>query len=130
VIYLESSALVKLVFEETESDALAQWLADRQSMPKFSSELTTIELVRTCRRRDADAVVGARQVLAGLDLIPLTADLVESASSIGPPDLRSLDAIHLSSALLISEDVTAFVAYDVRLKTAALAAGLEVVAPM
>jgi predicted nucleic acid-binding protein len=68
-------------------------------------------------------------VLAGLDLIPLTADLVESASSIGPPDLRSLDAIHLSSALLISEDVTAFVAYDVRLKTAALAAGLEVVAP-
>ena len=130
MIYLESSALVKLVFEETESDALAQWLADRQSMPKFSSELTTIELVRTCRRRDADAVVGARQVLAGLDLIPLTADLVESASSIGPPDLRSLDAIHLSSALLISEDVTAFVAYDVRLKTAALAAGLEVVAPM
>jgi predicted nucleic acid-binding protein len=130
VIYLESSALVKLVFEETESDALAQWLADRQAMPKFSSELTTIELVRTCRRRDADAVVGARQVLAGLDLIPLTADLVESASSIGPPDLRSLDAIHLSSALLISEDVTAFVAYDVRLKTAALAAGLEVVAPM
>ncbi len=130
MIYLDSSALVKLVFEETESDALAQWLADRQSMPKFSSELTTIELVRTCRRRDADAVVGARQVLAGLDLIPLTADLVESASSIGPPDLRSLDAIHLSSALLISEDVTAFVAYDVRLKTAALAAGLEVVAPM
>ena len=130
MIYLESSALVKLVFEETESDALAQWLADRQAMPKFSSELTTIELVRTCRRRDADAVVGARQVLAGLDLIPLTADLVESASSIGPPDLRSLDAIHLSSALLISEDVTAFVAYDVRLKTAALAAGLEVVAPM
>jgi len=130
VIYLDSSALVKLVFEETESDALAQWLADRQAMPKFSSELTTIELVRTCRRRDADAVVGARQVLAGLDLMPLTADLVESASSIGPPDLRSLDAIHLSSALLISEDVTAFVAYDVRLKTAALAAGLEVVAPM
>ena len=130
MIYLDSSALVKLVFEETESDALAQWLADRQAMPKFSSELTTIELVRTCRRRDADAVVGARQVLAGLDLMPLTADLVESASSIGPPDLRSLDAIHLSSALLISEDVTAFVAYDVRLKTAALAAGLEVVAPM
>jgi len=122
--------LVKLVFEEPESDALAQWLAERQAMPKFSSELTTIELVRTCRRRDADAVVGARQVLAGLDLIPLTADLVESASSIGPPDLRSLDAIHLSSALLISEDVTAFVAYDMKLKTAALAAGLEVVAPI
>jgi len=121
---------VKLVFEEPESDALAQWLAERQAMPKFSSELTTIELVRTCRRRDADAVVGARQVLAGLDLIPLTADLVESASSIGPPDLRSLDAIHLSSALLISEDVTAFVAYDMKLKTAALAAGLEVVAPI
>lgn len=130
MIYLDSSALVKLVFEEAESDALAQWLADRQVMPKFSSELATIELVRTCRRRDADAVLSARQVLAGLDLIPLTADLVESASSIGPPQLRSLDAIHLSSALLISEDVTAFVAYDVSLKTAALAAGLEVAAPM
>ena len=129
MICLDSSALVKLVFEEAESGALVQWLADRQEVPKISSQLSTIELIRTCRRRDEEAVTGARQVLAGLDLLPLTADLIEQAALAGPAALRSLDAIHLASALLIREDVTALVAYDERLQAAAVAAGLEVTAP-
>ncbi len=129
MIYLDSSALVKLVFEEAESDALVQWLADRQEVPKITSQLSTIELVRICRRRDEEAMTGARQVLMGVDLLPLTAELVEQAALVGPAELRSLDAIHLASALLIREDVTALVAYDARLRTAAVAVGLEVAAP-
>ncbi|MHB8452185.1 MAG: PIN domain-containing protein, partial [Mycobacteriales bacterium] len=73
MIYLHSSALVKLVFDEVESAALSQWLAERQDVPKISSQIATIELLRTCRRRDEAGVAGARQVLAGLDLLPLAA---------------------------------------------------------
>jgi predicted nucleic acid-binding protein len=129
VIYLDSSALVKLVFEETESGALAQWLAERQEVPKISSELSTVELVRICRRRDESTVIGARQVLMGLNLLPMTVDLIEQAALVGPAELRSLDAVHLASALSVSEDVTAFVVYDTRLRTAVVDAGIEVAAP-
>jgi predicted nucleic acid-binding protein len=129
VIYLDTSALVKLVFEEPESEALAHWLAKRREVPKMSSEVATIELVRTCRRRCDDALPSARQVLAGLDLVPLTGDVVERAAFLSPPELRSLDAVHLASALVISEALTAFVVYDGRLLTAAQGAGLDVVVP-
>lgn len=129
MIYLDASALVKLIFEETESEALAQWLTDRQDVPKVSSELSTIELLRTCRHRDQGSVAGARQVLTGLDLLPLSTDLIESAAALGPAGLRSLDAIHLASVLSLAGEPVAFVAYDARLQAAAAEAGLEVTAP-
>ena len=129
MIYLDTSALVKLVFEEAESAALVRWLEGRRDVPKLSSEVATIELVRTCRRRILDALAGARQVLAGLDLIPLGADIVEGAALAEPVQLRSLDAIHLASALALSDALTAFVVYDVRLRSAAEQAGLAVVTP-
>lgn len=129
MIYLDTSALVKLVFDEIESDALSQWLVDHTDVPKLSSEIATIELLRTCRRRDEGAAGAARQVLAGLDLVPLAAGLVEQAAVVGPAGLRTLDAIHLASALLVSEELTAFVVYDTGLGAAAADAGLEVVAP-
>jgi uncharacterized protein len=126
---LHTSALVKLVFEETESAALARWLQERGDVPKLSAEVATIELVRTCRRHDEAAVPAARELLAGLDLIPLSGDLVESAALTGPAELRSLDAIHLASASAVAEGITAFVVYDVRLASAASELGLPVASP-
>lgn len=129
MIYLDSSALIKLVFEEAESDVLTNWLAEREETPKISSQISIVEVVRTCRRRVGDAVGDARQVLAGLDLVPLAADLVEQATLVGPPELRSLDAIHLASVLSLREEVIAFVVYDVRLAAAAIEVGLPVASP-
>ena len=129
MIYLDTSALVKLVFEEPESAALVRWLDERRDVPKLSSEVATIELVRTCRRRNLGALAGARQLLAGLDLIPLRADIVEGAALAEPVPLRSLDAIHLASALAVADALTGFVVYDARLRSAAEQAGLDVVAP-
>lgn len=129
MIYFDTSALVKLVFDEAESAALAEWLTLRADVPKVSSDLSTIELLRTCRRVDEGAVEGANLLLGGIDLLPMDRAIVEKAASLVPTELRSLDAIHLASALSVKTSLTALVAYDVRLCAAAADAGIEVVSP-
>ncbi len=129
MIYLHTSALVKLVFDEAESAALAEWLTIRADVPTLSSDLSSIELLRTCRRIDEDAVEGASALLGGIDLLPIDRAIVEKAATIVPTELRSLDAIHLASALSVKASLTALVAYDVRLCSAAAQAGIEVVSP-
>lgn len=129
MIHLDTSALVKLVFEEPESGALSSWLEQRHDLPKLSSRITTIELVRTCRRLDDMSEPAARQLLAGLDLVPLTDDVVQSAALVAPSGLRGLDAIHLVSALAFAPVLDWFVAYDQQLLAAARDVGLTVGAP-
>jgi uncharacterized protein len=125
VIYLDSSALLKLVVEERESAALEAWLLDRSGVPVVSSELAKVEVLRGCRRVYAEALPEARAVLAGLDLVRLSTDVLDSAAEVGDTTLRTLDAIHLASALSIREHLAAFVAYDQRLLSAASAVGLQ-----
>jgi len=94
-----------------------------------SSVLAKVEVIRASRRLNAAALPAARALLAGVDLIPLTSDLVDEAAEAGEPLLRSLDAIHLVSALSIRAELSAFVAYDSRLAEAGAAAGLDPVRP-
>lgn len=129
MIYFATSALVKLVFEEPESRALAEWLTIRGDVPKVSSDLSTVELLRTCRRFGEGAIEGATLLLGGMDLLPVDRAIVERAASTVPTELRSLDAVHLASALSVETGLTAFVAYDNRLTAAAAEAGLTVVSP-
>lgn len=129
MIYLDSSALLKLLFEEPESESLAAWIQERSAEPLVSSELASVEVLRACRRINPAALTPARALLAGLDLIPLTGDVLDAASDGGPDTLRSLDALHLASALAIGPGLAAFVAYDARLLEAAVSAGLPCVRP-
>lgn len=129
MIYLDSSALLKLLFEERESAALAQWISARAGTPMVSSELARAEVIRAARRLNADVVPASRALVGQLDLIPLDGGLIDEAADAGEPLLRTLDAIHLVSALSIRADLTAFVAYDNRMVAAALAAGIEPTQP-
>lgn len=129
MIYLDSSALLKLLFQEAESDALELWLSARGDVPKVSSELAKVEVVRTCRRLDPRTLPAAQLLLAQLDIIPLAGAVIEQACTIGGPTLPSLDALHLASALTIGADVSAFVVYDHRVTASALDAGLPTVRP-
>ncbi len=128
IAYADTSALVKLVIEERESTSLRHFLADRRLA---SSLVGAVELSRTVRRvlpsRAAEEQV--REVLARLDLIAFNSDLASRAAGLDPPALRSLDAIHLATALSLGEDLGVFVAYDDRLLRAARRLRLPVEAP-
>lgn len=129
MIYIDTSALVKLLFDEPESIALTNWLSLKTDVPKVSSDLSTVELLRTCLRINESMLDDARRLLDGVDLVPIDHLVVEQAAIMVPHELRSLDAIHLASALSLKADLTDFVAYDARLFSAAARAGLPVVTP-
>jgi uncharacterized protein len=129
VIYLDSSALMKLVRREAETDALRDWLGLRREQPVVTSELGRVEVLRAARRVGGRVLAEARAVVGDLDLIPLDRAVQDVACDIGDPMLHALDALHLASALLLGDALTAFIAYDHRLADGAQAAGLAVATP-
>jgi uncharacterized protein len=98
-------------------------------VPVVSSALAQVEVLRSCRRIDERLVERGRAVLAALDFVPLEDDVLVAAAELPGPRLRSLDALHLASALSLDPDLETFVSYDARLVTAAGAAGLAVAQP-
>lgn len=129
MIYLDSSALMKLVRQENETEALRRWLKVRPEQPAVTSELGRVEVLRAARRLGGQAMVEARAVVGDIDLVPLDRAVQDVACELGDPLLRTLDALHLASALLLGHELTAFVTYDPRLVEAAMAAGLPVRVP-
>jgi len=128
-VYLDTSALVKLVVAEPESAALRSFLMRTPSDGRSTSALARAELTRAnARRGSPEAVAHARRVLAKLDLVPLNSRLLDTAATIVPRELRTLDAIHLAAART-APDLRALVTYDGRLTDAAIAAGIAVTAP-
>jgi predicted nucleic acid-binding protein len=128
VIYLDTSALVKLVIEEAESKDLEHWLLLQQNT-LATSVIGRVELLRVCRRLAPESVAPAELLLADLPIIPLDGWLVDVAETIGPPALRTLDALHLAAAFAMGDLLTAFVTYDKHLRDAALMTDLPVVTP-
>lgn len=129
VIYLESSALVKLVIKEAESRALTQWLAERPDAAHLTSELGLVEVPRAIMRTQPESLLRAREAVQSVDTVPLTRELLEEAAALRPAQLRSLDAIHVATALRTRTLLTAVVSYNGRLLDAATASGLPVESP-
>lgn len=129
MIYVDSSALMKLIRAEEETEALRDWLDRHAEQPVITSELGRVEVLRAARRVGDQVRAEAHAVLGDLDLIPLDRTVLDLACEVADPRLRTLDAVHLASALMLSDELTAFVVYDHRLAAAAQAAGLPVTKP-
>ena len=126
VWYLDTSAFLKLLVAEPESDALRAWLAEQG--PSWSSHLLRTEALRAALHLE----INERAIVEALEAVSLILPAVSTfltAGTLGPSTLRSLDALHLAAALELGGDLEGLVTYDVRLAAAASAASLTVVAP-
>ena len=129
MIYLDSAAVVKLVHAEAETQALRDWLDERAEIGWTSSVLAEIESSRALARHAPEAVARLHPVLDLIELVELDAGIRILAQTVKPATVRSLDAIHLATALRIRPQLTSFITYDKRLADAAQAAGLTVEIP-
>jgi uncharacterized protein len=129
MIYLDSAAVVKLVHAEPESPALRAWLDERAETGWISSVLVEIDSFRALARYAPEAVTRLHPVLDQIDLIDLSPGVRILAQAVRPVTVRSLDAIHLGTALTIRPKLTSFVTYGKRLLDAATAAGLPADSP-
>lgn len=127
--YLDSSAMVKMVVVEAESEALQALIADWQR--RISSSLARVEVPRAVRRLSPDPAVQARaeRLVDDTDQVPLDQDVLRNAARLAPVPLRSLDAIHLASALSLGASLGGIVTYDDRLAEAARTTGCTVLQP-
>jgi uncharacterized protein len=132
-LYIDSSALVKLIVEESESGALRDRLTGRELV---SSELVLAEVPRAIQRLAATLRVPRRRLSPGLEavlnavaLLPLERAILRHAGAFDAPFLRALDAIHLAAALGAGDAIDGFVSYDERQIEAVRVAGLPVVSP-
>lgn len=125
-LYLDSSALVKLVVVDPQSPALRAFVDG--SLLLVSCALARVEVVRSVSRHGSETVRAARALLEEIDLTQLDAELLDLASSLEAP-LRSLDAVHVAAALELGDELEALVTYDVQMQRSAASLGLPVVSP-
>ena len=129
MIYLDSSALVKLALTEPESAALADWLAERTDQALVSSALYQTEVLRAIWLAEPGALPRGQRIIRRIGRVALSHDVLENAATLPPGGLSVAEAIHLASALILRRDLVSFVAYDKRLLDAAREAGLPVDSP-
>jgi hypothetical protein len=127
MIYIDTSAMLKLVHPERESGALRAWLASHPG-DLVSSALIRTEARRALLRNDPGALPQLPAILSVIAQIPVSETVLDSAAMFPDPLLRTLDAVHLASAQSVSA-VTAILAYGKHLIDAARNAGLAVASP-
>jgi len=125
--YLDTSAFLKLLVTEAESPAMRAWFtADRSC---WSSQVLVTEAHRAGQRLGLD-LEAVNQALDTVSLVLPSATTFHTAGTVLPAALRSLDALHVASAMELGSDLEAVVAYDLRLIDSARSAGLVVVSPV
>jgi hypothetical protein len=128
LIYIDTSALLRVVFPDDTTPAV-QALLDDPAIRLISSTLLRVEARRGTVRRAPRRLPRVDVLLRSVEAVGIDDAVIEAASRLPDPMLRSLDALHLATALLIREDVEALLTYDDRLADAARAHGLAVASP-
>lgn len=127
--YADTSAVIKLLAEESHSVAFAAFYDNQPDAEWVSSALLRIEVTRAVARAVPALLPDARDLLSAFSCIAIDEEVVEAAMSEPDRALRSLDAIHLATARILGPDLDGLVTYDTRLAAAASDAGLVVLSP-
>jgi predicted nucleic acid-binding protein len=115
------------VVSEPESASVRRFVAGQ--VTRISSRVLAVELMRAVARASPDALDQAQALLDIMEFVELNVEIAERAARLEPVGLRSLDAIHLASALVLGDELDAFITYDARQADAARALGLAVGVP-
>ena len=126
-VYLDASAAVKLVVSEPQSASVRRFVGGQ--VTRISSRILAVELMRAVARASSASLDQARLLLEAMEFVELDVEIAERAARLEPVGLRSLDAIHLASALALGDELDAFITYDARQADAARSLGLMVAAP-
>lgn len=126
--YVDTSAFLKMVVAEGHSDALRAWV-ERTDEDLIASDLLRTEALRAARHHSPAALAQTRVLLEGLTLVTVSTEICERAADLDPSILRSLDALHLATALMLGDQLHGVVTYDDRLAAACAAHGVAVIAP-
>jgi predicted nucleic acid-binding protein len=143
VIYLDSCALVKLIVPEKETDALVAFLEERSQLRHVTSEIAVTEVMRVIRRarcgpqgqvrleeaRFIRLLTAAEKRLDATDQVTLDTAVLKAAGALEEFNIKSLDAIHLASAMVLGPSLTSFVTYDEKLRGHAENRGLQALSP-
>jgi uncharacterized protein len=127
--YADTSAVIKLLAEETHSKAFAAFYDSHTDAEWVSSALLRIEVTRAVSRAIPTLLPDARDLLLAFSYVAIDDDIVEAAMNEPDRMLRSLDAIHLATARLLGPELDALASYDDRLTHAAKDAGLHTISP-
>ena len=127
MIYLDASALVKVVVAEPGREALLAYLAGEVDL--VTSIVSEVEVARAVRRAGGPEPAELNRFLPGVVVLELGTAIAGRAARLKPDALRSLDAIHLATAMALGPELVALVTYDRRLAEAALANGLHIESP-
>ena len=125
---VDSSAIVKLIVDEPKSQSFGTWLKNCKH-DLFVSEIAHTEVARAIARVDTSLHGQLKTVLERFGTIRVTSQILTIAGVLTPTNLRTLDAIHLASCLILGDDLKGFVTYDTAQADAASHNGITVLAP-
>jgi len=125
---VDSSALVKLIVNEQHSKNLISWV-DGCKQDLFISELARTEVSRAIARVDPNLIKQFNAIVTRFGVIRVSTQVLTIAAVLSPTTLRTLDAIHLASCVILGDDLTGFVTYDNAQASAATHNKIEVITP-
>lgn len=120
MIYLDTTAMMKLIAQEPETEALTDYLTARTDTVWFTCSLARAELLRATAPMPADATDHAHHILDGLDTVAMTDRLIVIAATLNPAPRRTLDALHIAAALTAGPQLHTLITYDPELTDAAI----------
>ena len=125
--YLDASAILKLIIEEKETVKLERFISGKNC----TSKISRIEVMRVINRAIPEAAESAQRTLSKFDYVNISEPVIRIAESfLGLPSLRSLDSIHVASALSVSNEIEGIISYDKKMISNAQSLGLTVHTPV
>ena len=133
LVYLDSSAALKLILRENSSNPLQRFIQGenpwQQALRLVGSDLVRVETIRECARSHPQGAAKASELLSAISLVRISPAHIAVSATHPPPELRTLDALHLVTALTLTPELVGMITYDERLRESANAAGIKTFSP-